>query len=109
MSMVRILLDSQHDVIISASEVDYDATWGNPLPVYELQPLQLGQIESYLHATLGEVESEHFRTHLHRSKQLLELVSNPLLLSLMSAVVQDQPRARLPIHQHSLLHQFVSH
>jgi HEAT repeat protein len=109
-SALQALLNSPHSAVISCRERDYDWSMQNYTEAFKLAPLQKEEIISFLRRSAeGKRPGLFYDYHLYDPK-ILTLASNPLILWLISIIMQDNPKeVHLLAKRGKLFKQFIEH
>ena len=94
-------------MVVACRERDYDYSLRDQAPAYVLQGLEENEIRDYLKRYLGAAGEEVFDGQIRWDPKMRTLAGNPLMLWLISNVVLDEPKARLPVNRGKLFRKFV--
>lgn len=104
---IQSLLNYPHRFVISCRTAEYDHSLRNRATPFVLVGLQPPEIQAYLQQKLGAKAEHLFQAQIKPDSRLLTLASNPLLLEVMTAIVQQDAGVKLPRNHGPLLREFV--
>lgn len=106
-SILNTVLNSRHHVIIGTGDDGLDDMSRGDMPIFTLEPFGFQEIRTFLDHTLPGDGDCFYNRHLLRNRRLAALAVNPLMLSLMSALMQSRPNTHLSTSNARLFHQYI--
>jgi HEAT repeat protein len=106
--LLKAFITSQHHIVITCRESDYDESLDGRTTVLVLTPLGLNDIYDYLRRVLGDQGKQFFyEQQIISSEKMEALASNPLTLWLIAFVAKSSAEADLPTNRGRLIGRFV--